>query len=213
MSDIFENLKRLSIFEKLFVAFSNKKIILKDLDKPNEHQTIKFTKDGFIDLHYTKEGSEKKYESQVRVNLIDIVKGIIENPSIIENAVQEFVKAMKKVTLDEDEFAHYNVAPMKTSDEIAEFAKQTKRKVEFPSEKVEEFLSSETIIPWKQANGKIHNYALVYDKDNPVGVIQEKDGEYFYFSISIIENSSIAKFIRTFSLQDEIDAQRKEKSL
>ena len=213
MSDIFENLKRLSIFEKLIVAFSNNKIILKDLDKPHEHQTIKFTKDGFIDIHYTKEGSEKKYESQVRVNLIDVVKGIIENPSIIENAVQEFVKAMKKVTFDEDEFAHYTVAPMKTVDEIAKFAKQTKRKVEFPSENLEEFLTSKTIIPWKQANGKIHNYALVYDKDDPVGVIQEKDGEYFYFSISIIENSSIAKFIRTFSAQDEIDAQRKEKSL
>ena len=93
------------MFGKLFVAFTNNKIVLKDLDKPDEHQTIKFTKDGFMDLHYTKEGSEKKYESQAKVNLMDVVKGIIENPSIIENAVQEFLKAMKKVTFDEKEFS------------------------------------------------------------------------------------------------------------
>ena len=213
MSDIFENMKRLSAFGKIFLALSNNKIVIKDLDKPDEHQTIKFTEDGFLDLHYTKEGPTKKYESQAKVNLIDAVKEILENPDIIENAIQDFVKAMKKITFDEEEFAQFTVAPMKTSDEVAKFAKKTKRKVEFSSENIDEFQLSKMMMPWKSAKGKFHGNALVFDKDNPVGIIQEINGEYVYFSINIIENSSIAKFIRTFTLQDKIDTQRKDKSL
>ena len=213
MSDIFENIKRLSVFGKLFLAVSNNKIILKDLDKPDEHQTIKFTEDGVMDLHYAKEGSTKKYESQAKVNLIDAVKGIIENPSIMENAIQEFVNAMKKITFDEEEFAQFTVAPMITPDKIVKFTKKTKRKVEFPSENVDEFQLSEMMIPWKSTKGKLHGNALVFDKDAIIGFILEINSEHYYMAIGIIENSSIAKFIRTFTLQDEIDTQRKDKSL
>ena len=61
MSNSFGNIKRIKIFDKLFVSISNNKFIMKDFGTPDEHQTIVFRDNGIIDVHKTKEGPNKKY--------------------------------------------------------------------------------------------------------------------------------------------------------
>ena len=81
---IFDNIKRLKAFEKIFLGFSNNKFILKDLDNPDEHFTMLFKNNGILDIHRTKEGSEKEYESLGKFDLVKTALKIILCPSLSE---------------------------------------------------------------------------------------------------------------------------------
>jgi len=59
MSDPFSGMKKFKIFDELFLALGNGKMVVKDLKKPNEHQTMLFLPNGIIDVHKTKEGTKK----------------------------------------------------------------------------------------------------------------------------------------------------------
>ncbi len=213
MEDIFENIKRIKIFEKILIAFSNNKIVLKDLEKPDEHQTLKFRDDGIIDSHSTKEGARKEYQSQAKINLIDAVKELVTNPEILENGLKEMVNSLKPVNFDEKEYSHLKIVPVKTEEEFRSIAERKNRDVIIPIEKITEFDVNSLLIPWNEAKGKIHGHGMVFDKESPIGFLQEINGSFFYMSLDNIHNSSIAKLIEKMTGQDQIDAQRKEKSL
>ena len=195
MDDILDGIKRIKAFEKLFVGLGDDKFILKDLEKPDEHITMAFRKNGILDVHKTKEGSKKEYESLGKFDLIKTAKDILADPKGFENALMDFVKGLKEVHFDEPEFEHFTVAIMKSKEELTKLAKKEKKNLSFPIETIADFDIQSSIIPWKQAKNKMKESALVFDKTLPVGYVWKVNGKFFYMSIDAITNSSISRLI------------------
>ena len=209
MSDIFDNVKRLKVFEKILVAFGKNKIIFKDLEKPDEHQTVKITSDGIFDVHYTKEGKQKKYKPRVKINLISEAMDLLSKPEELEKGFKALVDGLKVVNFDEDEYAHLTIA-IKSKEEIANIIQRKNKDVTIPLEALKDFQLQKLAMPWKSAKGKIGKGGIVFDKDAPVGFVQEISGKYCYFTIDLMKNSSLANLIKKMSGQKYFDAKRKE---
>jgi hypothetical protein len=206
MSDIFDNIKKLKAFEKIFLGFSNNKFILKDLDNPAEHFTMLFKSNGILDVHRTKEGSEKEYESLGKFDMIKTALKIVSNPKEFENALMDLVHSIKEVNFEESEYADYKIASLKTKEELASIAKKEKRSIVIPKESIGEFDMSELLIPWKDAKNIIKDNAVVYDKNNaPIGYLFKKEEKFYYISINILEKSSLANFIFQMINPEKLD--------
>ncbi len=198
MSHIFDNIKRIKMLGKLFLAFSNNKIVIKDFDKPNEHVTMLFKSNGIIDIHKTKEGSEKEkeYESLGVFDLIKSVQKIVSDPTILENGVTEFAKSAREVTFEETEFEDHNIYNFKTSEEFLSIAKRKKKDITIPIEAIDEIFPFKDTIPWNDAREKIRDNALVLNKEGiPIGFLLKVKEKYLLFSINIMENPFVSKLI------------------
>ena len=206
MSDIFDDIKKLKAFEKIFLGFSNNKFILKDLDNPAEHFTMLFKNNGILDIHRTKEGSEKEYESLGKFDLVKTALKIISNPKEFENALMDVFHSIKEINFEESEYADYKIASLKTKEELASIAKKEKKSIVIPKESVEEFDMSKLLIPWNNAKTIIKDNAMVYDKNNaPVGYLFRKEEKFYYVSIDILQKSSIANLIFQMTNPEKLD--------
>ena len=209
MDDIFENIKKIKAFDKIFLGFSNNKFILKDLDKSDEHQTMVFRENGILDLHKTTEGSEKKYESLGKFDLIKTVQKIITDPTILEKAVMEMVQNMKEVTFEELEYADYKISNIKTKEELSVIAKREKNNVIIPVESLAEFNMFDGLIPWNSAKGKINENAMVFDKNNmPVGQLFKKENRVFFLHLNIMENPFVSTLISLMTNPEKSDSEK-----
>lgn len=182
MSDVFKNIKRIKLLGKLFLGFSNNKIIFKDFDKSNEHVTMLFKPNGILDTHRTKEGSEKEYESLGIFDLGKTVQKIVSDPMILVNGLTEF--------------ADYKIANFKTQEELASIVKREKKDIIIPVESLGEFFPFKDTILWKDAKDKIKDNALVLNKDGiPVGYLLKIQEKIVLISVNIMENPFVSKLL------------------
>ncbi|MCV0431482.1 hypothetical protein [Nitrosopumilus sp.] len=205
MEDIFENVKRIKVFGEFLSIISNNKMVFKDMNKPDQHHTMKFGEDGILDIHTTKEGSEKSYQSNGKVDLIKVVKEMVENPQFLADAMQEFVNALKPVTFEEKEYSHLKVAPSMTKEKLSELAERKKRDMIFSPDKINEFQMGKNQFSWNDTKGKIVDQGFVFDSEEMVGVIMMIEGRPFYMSMEIMQHNSITKLIEKMTLSDQID--------
>lgn len=204
MNDIFDDVKRVKIFDKLVFGIGKRKFIVKDLEKPNMHQTMAFRKNGIVDVHITKEGSKKEYES---IGKFDVMKTAIEmilNPKILERAFMGFIDGLKEVNFEESEFAHLSAAPFPTKEEFALISKKKQKDLVIPIESLEKFNLLKIAIPWNEAKGKIKDNALVYDKDVPAGCIFKKGEKFLFMSANIAKKPDIFEFLYKATHPDKI---------
>ena len=85
-----------------------------------------FKNNGILDIHRTKEGSEKEYESLGKFDLIKTVLNIVSNPKEFENTIMDLIHSIKEVNFEESEYADYKIASLKTKEELASIAKKEK---------------------------------------------------------------------------------------
>ena len=128
MEENFKDLKKLKAFDEFLMAISNDKMVFKDLNKPNEHHTMKFRDDGILDIHKTIEGASKEYESLFKIDLGSIAKEIEKIPNFEQKFISEIFSLFKEVDFTEDEFSNCLVANIKTPDEIQKFVEKKGRK-------------------------------------------------------------------------------------
>ena len=194
MSDPFENPKKIKAFDKLWLVFSNNKIIIKDLEEPDQHYTMLFKDNGIVDIHKTKEGSKKEYESIAKYDLVKTVQNILGNPKEMEDAFMQFLQTMKEVNFEESEYEHLAIANMKTKEELADIVKKEKKGLVIPIESLQEFQLGKSVIAWKEAKGKIKDNALVFDKEKPAGYIFKKGVKYFYLPVADLMDTPVMQF-------------------
>ncbi len=136
MYDIFEDAKRINFFGKILIIISNNKIVFKDLNEPNTHHTIMFLDNGVIDIHKTKEGKLKEYESISQFNFGNVMKemlNVFDNKE--ENIFNDMLQELKPVNFTEKEFENYHIILNNTKQEFAKIIQHTKRKIAIPEER------------------------------------------------------------------------------
>ena len=209
MSDIFENIKRIKMLGKLFLGFSNNKIVLKDFDKPNEHVTMLFKSNGIMDIHKTKEGSEKEYESLGIFDLGKTVQKIVSDPMILVNGFTEFMKSAREVTFEEPEFADYKIANFKTKEEFSSIVKRKKKDIIIPIESLGEFFPYKDTILWKDAKGKIRDNALVLNNDGiPIGYLFRIQEKILLISVNVMENPLVSKLLSMMATPEKFEPEK-----
>lgn len=205
MSDPFENMKKFKIFDELLLAFTNNKMVFKDLKNPEEHQTISFVSNGIVDAHKTKEGPEgqKEYESLGQYDLLKMMSKLASNPMELVQPMIETIQSMKEVDFTESEYEHLSIMPMMTSEEILPLVKLNKKRVEVPVESLSNLNFLQKRIPWKQAQEKIKENAIVLDGDLTVGYIMKKEGKFLYLPTDDIMKNPLVK-----SFQDKFENEK-----
>lgn len=199
MVDDFEKIKRLKAFEEIFVTFTNNKMVFKDLNKPDEHYTMSVEKDGIVDFHKKVE-STNDYESLAKIDFSGILQKINSDPqNFISNLIGQL---FTKVSFDEDEFAHYMVSNIATKEELSEFVEKKKRTHIIPIDAIKKLNLEKRMFSWKDAKDKVKSNAVVFDKNEQVGSIMEKNGKFYFMKLDSLENSSFAELIKDKTLYD-----------
>lgn len=168
--------KRFKLFEKAFLWIGENKITLGDKDS-GEHLTMLVNKEGILDVHKTIEGSEKKYEPLLKLDLKQLGETLQNNPDIIKNFSQEILNKIKPVTFTEPEFAEWNILLVRNNEEIGNLVKKVKRNVILD----ENTINEADFIPWFEAKDKVKEKALVLDKNNSSIGYLIKVGEGIFF--------------------------------
>lgn len=211
MQDPFENLKRIKIFDELFMAFSNNKIIFKDLNNPKNHKTMKFTPNGILDIHDTLEGSKKEYNPGGKYDLLKSVVKMASDPQGFLEPLIKTVQMMRPVTFTEKEFEHLKVWPILTKDELMPFIKFNKRKIEFPIDTINALNPMNHLISWKDAKSKIKEYAQVFDDNTPCGLIFKNKNGTFYLPVSDITQTPFLQFFDKMFDLEKVDGNFSDK--
>jgi len=194
MSNSIGNAKRFNLFGELFLALGNGKVVIKDLKKPDEHQTMSFLPNGIIDVHKTKEGSKKEYESLGKYDILKGAANLVSNPNDILMGMIKTIQLMREVNFEESEFEHLKVSPIMTLEELSPFLKISKKKVEIPPQAAENLNFLHNMIPWKQAKDHVKENALVFDGDSPAGYIFKKNGKFLYLLVADIMKTPLVQF-------------------
>lgn len=205
MSDPFSNMKKFKIFDELFLAIANGKMVIKDLKNPKEHQTISFLPNGIIDVHKTKEGSKKEYESLGKYDLLKMVAKLASNPDDLAQSMMQTIQAMKEVDFSESEYEHLSVMPIMTREEILPLVKFNKKRVDVPVESLNNLNFLENRIPWKEARNKIKDNAIVLNGDSSAGYIFRKDDKFFYLLINDIMKIPLVQFFEKGFESEKLD--------
>ena len=211
MQDPFENLKRIKIFDEFFMAFSNNKIIFKDLNNPKNHKTMKFTPTGILDVHDTQEGSKKEYDSGGKYDLLKSVVKMAVDPQGLMDPLIKTVQMMRPVSFTEKEFEHLKVWPFLTKEELMPFIKFNKRKIEFPTDTINVLNPMNNLISWKDAKSKIKEFAEVFDGNTPCGLIFKNKNGAFYLPVSDITKTPLLQFFDKMLDLEPIDGKFSDK--
>ncbi len=179
--------------------------MIKDLKNPKEHQTISFLPNGIVDLHKTKEGSKKEYESLGKYDLLKMVAKLASNPDDLAQSMMQTIQAMKEVDFSESEYEHLSVMPIMTSEEILPLVKFNKKRVDVPIESLNNLNFLENHIPWKKARDKIKDNAIVLNGDSSAGYIFRKDDKFFYLLINDIMKIPLVQFFEKGFESEKLD--------
>lgn len=200
--DPFENVKRLNIFNELFLALSNNKFIIKELKNPKNHKTMVFRNNGTLDIHDTQEGTDKEYDHGEQFDLLKSAAKLVSNPQPLIEALMHTVKSMKPVNFTENEFEHLKVCPIMTKEELIPHLKIDKRKITIPKESVDLFNPLNSLISWKDAKNKIKQNAMVFDGDSPIGFIFSNEKGFFYMQTLDVMQTPVMQFLdKIFDLE------------
>lgn len=207
MNEPFANMKKFKIFDELFLAITNGKMVLKDLKNPKEHQTISFIPNGIVDVHKTKEGSkdEKEYESIGQFDLLKMMATLASNPNDLIQSLEQTMQSMKEVNFNESEYEQLRVVPMKTSEEILPFVIINKKRVDIPIESLNDLNFLENHIPWKEAGGKIKENAIVLNGELTTGYIFRKEGKFLYLPTDNIMNIPLVQLFQKGFENEKLD--------
>ncbi len=205
MSDPFADIKKFKIFDELFLAIANGKMVIKDLKNPKEHQTISFVPNGILDVHKTKEGKEKEYESLAKFDLLKMVTKLASNPMDLIQPMIQTLQDMKEVDFGESEYEHLSVIPMMTSEEILPLVKLNKKRVDVPVESLNNLNFLENRIPWREAGDKIKDNAIVLNGDSTTGYIFKKDNKFFYLPTDDIMKIPLVQLFKENFENEKLD--------
>lgn len=172
----FDEEKRFKLFDQAFLWLGENKMTLGDKDS-GEHITMLVNKEGILDVHRTIEGSEKKYEPLLKLDLNQLGETLQNNPNIIQNFTQDLFNKLKLVTFTEPEFAECHILLVRNKEEMADLVKKVKRNVILD----ENTINEADFIPWPEAKDKIKEKALVLDKNNSSIGYLFKAGENVFF--------------------------------
>jgi hypothetical protein len=210
--NIFGNIKRIKIFEKLLIGKYKSGFFFKDLENNDEHSTLGIYK-GIIDVHKTKEGSEKKYESIDKYDIGKTLRKIVSDPESFLKGFTEFADNMKEVTFEEKEYAEYKITSFKTQEEFLSLLQRKNKDVIIPIESAKEFFPFKNTIPWNESKGKIKDGALVLNKDGiPIGFLLKIQEKILFQSISVMENPFVSRLISMMTNPEKFEPEEKHDS-
>jgi hypothetical protein len=206
MVDILADIKRIKLLGKIFLGLSNNKLILKDFENPDEHITILFKQNGIIDIHKTKEGSQKEYESIGIFDLVKTVQKILSDPTDFMNGIKAFAEGGKEITFEEPEFSDYSIVNSKSKEEFLSLFEKKKKDFVIPAESAGEFFPFKNTIPWHDAKDKVKETAFVLNKDGiMIGHLLKVHDKIFFFSIDVMQNQFVSKFISLMTSPEKAD--------
>lgn len=197
MSDSFEDAKKIKIFDELFVWLGKDKITLKDLTGDQlEHFTILFGKSGELDIHKTREGTIKEYESLAKVNLEEIIKNLLVTGFSEEKFTEELISDLIKVDFTEEEFADHKIIDMINRDLLLNHMIKKKKEVRMTPESVKDISIDDLLIPWNKGKEKAIERAMVTKDGEPVGMLFRKNDEHFYLTLDSFLKSTFGQAIQ-----------------
>jgi len=209
MSEIPDDIKRIKVFEKLFVWLGKDKITLKDLEDSTQHLTMLVNNEGIFDIHKTKEGSAKEYESLAKVDFKKILGNNKDPDEVQKKFLEDIMPQIIPISFDEQEFSDCVVF---LRDSIGDFLKdgvKEKRTLVYSTENINESEFSKLFIPWNQAKGKVKGQAFVMKDGETMGLIFEVNDECYYMPMDAIFKTELGTMLKSIVEQANNYTERK----
>jgi len=175
--DKIDGVEKLKILDKLLIWKSKNKVHIKDLEKPDEHGTIGFLRNGNIDIHRKNEKTGT-YQSEGMLNLPKFLSKLSKNPLEFLGPLLEMANHAKIVSFEENEFSSLSVQMLPNS--IPMISKKNNKEVKIPLSAIDDLLNLETV-SWKDCKNRDFQVGLVSDNDTMVGIIQRTEQNKYLF--------------------------------
>lgn len=195
------NIKKLKLLDKLVIWTSNNKVHVKDLEKPDEHGTILFLKNGKIDFHRKKE-STGSYKQEGILDLKKTFIKIAKDPLEFISPLLELKNLMRPVNFDEDDLKHLKVEIFPDKTTFLSLFKKKGKEYSVPKEAAK-ILNIREKCNWKDCKNKKFQLGHVYDNNQFVGLINKLDsGGYVFITLNDKTKSIIEKLEKNWMQLD-----------
>lgn len=174
-------IKKIKIFDRLVLWGSRNKFHVKDLDRPHEHGTMSFLKDGKIDIHRKNE-KNNTYQPEGILDLKKFISTFGKNPPSYLAPLLEMANQMKPVNFTEKEFSNLSIGLFP---DLSSLSISNKKSIlEIPPEAISKFVNIKKI-PWLECKNKDFRGGIVYRSDDMVGFIQKtENGNYVFILLN-----------------------------
>ena len=185
-------IKKIKVADIFLLAFGGKpyedaKLVIKSMkENKRKHLTLKFTKNGFVDIHETVEGIEKEYHPLAKIKIKDFSNALVEKLSAI--------LSKSEIDVDSSKFRDYVLLiPRNKSarDELlSKSAEIRKKEAIIDRRKLKTaFEESYIISTLREARNYDFNWAFVHvpDKPSSSGVLVKSNKRCFLITSSKLE--------------------------
>ena len=173
-------IKRIKLFDKLLLAFGRDKIVFKEMDDVT-HLTLRFLKEGILDVHETLEGTEKTHIPLERLDLKKFAG--------FKNAlIKEVLHNLEEIDISEPKYKNARVVIIEKEALRERMLKATKikRKDMIVEESILEDLMKDLILPIEDLQD--YDFKVGYlSKEEELGLLFRIKGKYFLIDFNELE--------------------------
>ncbi len=188
--NIFGNVEKIKILDRLVIWTSKNKIHIKDLDKPDEHGTVLFLKD-MIDFHRKTE-STQTYQPIGVLDFKKTILKIVKNPVEFISPLLEMKNIMRPIYFNEKDLEHLQVEIFPDKTTFLSLFKKKGKEYSIPKEAAK-ILNNREKCNWKECKNKKFQCGFVYDNDKMIGFILEMDNGGYVFVLLNDKTNSVMK--------------------
>jgi len=181
--EVEKKIKKIRIFNELLLAFGRNKIIFKQLDD-EKHYTMKFLKEGILDVHETIEGKEKRYP---RTENFDLKK---LSEKIKETLREELPNILREIDIGDPKYTNVEVLIIPKEGALQERvqkATKIKRKEMMIEKSKLEDAMEDLILPMKDLQNYDFKVAFLLREGEELNLLYRIKGKYFLITLDNLE--------------------------
>lgn len=174
-----KKIKKLRIFDELLIAFGIHKIIFKGTDDI-KHYTLKFSKEGILDIHETMEGKEKKYP---RTEKLDLKKF---SEAIKETFERELARILEEIDISNPKYKNTEVFIFPKSEAFEEATQVKRKEIMIEKSKLKDMMK-DLIVPMKDLQKYDLKVACLLEEGEECAFLYRINGKYFLAKLDDLE--------------------------
>ena len=176
-----KKIKKLRILDELLLAFGRDKMIFKRMDDV-KHFTLKFLKEGILDVHKTMEGRKKTH---IPLEKIDLKKFC---EAIIETFEKELVHILKEIDISDPKYRNIRVFIFPKKEEFEKVTEVKRKEIIIEKSKLEDMMEDLIFVPMKDLqNYDFKTAYLLKEGEEEYAFLYRIRGKYFLVKLNDLE--------------------------
>ena len=177
--EVEKKIKKVRIFRELLLAFGRNKIIFKEKDD-TKHFTLKFLKEGILDIHETIEGKEKKYPRTEKFDLKKL------SEILKETLREELPGILQEIDISDPKYKRVKAFIFPQREDFKRATQRKKREIRIGKNELVQ-LMKDNFVPMKDLQNYDFKTACLLKEGEISALLYRIHGKYFHIKLDDME--------------------------